>query len=123
MATPIFAKDAPPAAGPYSHATKTSTAIYCSGQIHMDNSGAVVDGTIAEKTALCVKNIKAVLAEAGSSIDKVVKTTVFLSDMSYFAEMNAEYEKHFSHKPSRSCVAVKTLPKNADVEIECIALP
>ncbi|SPN96875.1 probable BRT1 protein, down-regulated by mating factor B [Cephalotrichum gorgonifer] len=122
MATPIFAQDAPPAAGPYSHAVKTAGVIYCSGQIHMNSEGKLVDGSIADKTALCVRHIKAVLAAAGSSIDKVVKTTVFLSDMAHFAEMNGEYEKHFSHKPARSCVAVKTLPKNADVEIEVIAL-
>ncbi|KEZ44579.1 hypothetical protein SAPIO_CDS3616 [Scedosporium apiospermum] len=123
MATPVFTKNAPPAVGPYSQAIKTPGAIYCSGQVHFNTEGVLQDGTIAEKTALCIKNLEAVLTEAGSSIEKVVKTTVFLSDMASFAEMNGEYEKWFKHKPARSCVAVKTLPKNADVEIEAIALP
>ncbi|CAI4216281.1 unnamed protein product [Parascedosporium putredinis] len=124
MATPVYTKDAPPAVGPYSQAIKTASTIYCSGQVHFNTQGELItDATIAEKTALCIKNLQAVLTEAGSSIEKVVKTTVFLADMSSFAEMNGEYEKWFKHKPARSCVAVKTLPRNADVEIECIALP
>ncbi|KAL6869983.1 hypothetical protein ACO1O0_001318 [Amphichorda felina] len=117
----IFTKDAPAALGPY--AIKTPTTIYCSGQIPLTPEGVLVEGTIGEKTAQCCKNAQAVLEAAGSSLGKVVKTTIFISDMSFFADMNAEYEKWFSHKPARSCVAVKTLPKNVDVEIECIALP
>lgn len=74
------------------------------------------------KTAACCENVKAILAEAGSEISKVVKTTVFLDDMANFAEMNATYEKYFAHRPSRSCVAVRTLPKGVPVEIECVAL-
>ncbi|KAB5579892.1 YjgF/Yer057p/UK114 family [Coniochaeta sp. 2T2.1] len=110
-------------AGPYSHAIKTPTAIYCSGQIPSDKDGKLVEGTIQEKTAQCIKNLKAVLEEAGSGIEKVVKVNVFITDMGNFATMNEEYSKWFTHKPARSCVAVKTLPKNVDVEIECIALP
>ncbi|KAI0438777.1 endoribonuclease L-PSP [Xylaria telfairii] len=121
--TPVFSKDAAPPAGPYSHAIKTPTAIYCSGSIPMDSQGNLITGSITEKTTQVFKNLKAVLTEAGSSLDKVVKVNIFLADMSFFAEMNEEYAKWLTHKPARSCVAVKTLPKNVDVEIECIALP
>lgn len=90
----------------------------------MDATGnMLVDGTIGEKTALCFKNLKAVLLAAGSSLEKIVKVNIFLADMKDFAEMNQEYEKWMVHKPARSCVAVKQLPKGAEVEIECIALP
>lgn len=74
------------------------------------------------KTEQCIRNLKAILEEAGSGIHKVVKVTVFLSDMQHFAEMNGEYEKWFLHKPARSCVAVKSLRKAAEVEIEAIAI-
>ncbi|KAI0593885.1 Endoribonuclease L-PSP-domain-containing protein [Biscogniauxia sp. FL1348] len=121
--TPVFSKDAAPPAGPYSQAIKTPSAIYCSGQIPCDASGNLIEGTIGEKTAACINNLKAVLLAAGTSIQKVVKVNVFLTDMSLFAGMNEEYAKWFVHKPARSCVAVKQLPKGVDVEIECIALP
>ncbi|KAI1083208.1 Endoribonuclease L-PSP/chorismate mutase-like protein [Whalleya microplaca] len=121
--TPVFSKDAAPPAGPYSHAIKTPSAIYCSGQIPCDAAGNLVEGPIGVKTAACISNLKAVLTAAGSSIEKVVKVNIFLADMSLFADMNEEYAKWFTHKPARSCVAVKQLPKGVDVEIECIALP
>ncbi|KAJ3475887.1 hypothetical protein NLG97_g9310 [Lecanicillium saksenae] len=121
--TIIFTKDAPAPVGPYSQAIKTPFAIYCSGAIPLTAAGEFVGSNITTQTTQCCENLKAVLAEAGSSIPKVVKTMIFISDMAHFAEMNTEYEKYFSHKPARSCVAVKTLPKNVDVEIECIALP
>ncbi|EWZ49147.1 RutC family protein yabJ [Fusarium oxysporum f. sp. lycopersici MN25] len=95
--------------------------IYTSGQIPLTPDGELVKG-ITEQTRQVAKNVQGVLEAAGSSLAKVVKTTVFISDMSYFVEINTEYEKWFSHKPARSCVAVKTLPKNVDVEIEVIAL-
>ncbi|KAJ9428869.1 TdcF protein [Fusarium oxysporum] len=114
----VFTKDAPAALGPYVYPNM----IYCSGQIPLTPEGEMVQG-ITEQTRQACKNVQAVVEAAGSSISKVVKTTVFISDMSYFAEINTEYEKWFSHKPARSCVAVKTLPKNVDVEIEVIALP
>ncbi len=82
-----------------------------------------MSGSITDKTRQCIQNISAILSAAGSSIGKVVKVNVFLTDMDNFAEMNAMYEKHFGHKPARSCVAVKQLPKGVPVEIECIALP
>ncbi|KAG7292362.1 hypothetical protein NEMBOFW57_002397 [Staphylotrichum longicolle] len=111
-ATPVFTKNAAPPAGPYSQAIKTPTAIYCSGQIPCDAEGNLIEGTIQEKTAACIGNLKA-----------VVKVNAFLTDMANFASMNEEYAKWFTHKPARSCVAVKQLPKGVDVEIECIALP
>ncbi|KAL6904379.1 mitochondrial matrix factor [Trichoderma evansii] len=121
--TIVYTKEAPFPLGPYSQAIKTPTAIYCSGQIPLTADGTLIEGTIAEKTRKCCENLDVVLKQAGSSLSRVVKTTIFISDMAHFAEMNGEYEKFFSHKPARSCVAVKTLPKNVDVEIEAIALP
>ncbi|KAF4431485.1 hypothetical protein FACUT_8606 [Fusarium acutatum] len=115
----ISTRNAPAALGPY--AIKTPTVIYASGQISLIPDGELVKG-VTEQTRQAAKNVQAVLEAAGSSLAKVVKTTVFISDMSYFAEINTEYEKWFSHKPARSCVAVKTLPRNVDVEIEVIAL-
>ncbi|OKL58370.1 2-iminobutanoate/2-iminopropanoate deaminase [Talaromyces atroroseus] len=121
--TPVFAKDAAPPAGPYSHAIKANGLIFASGQIPCDASGTILaTGTIQEKTALCIANARAVLEAAGSSIAKVVKVTVFLTDMADFAAMNEEYAKHFTHKPARSCVAVSQLPKGVPVEVEVVAL-
>ncbi|RDA85754.1 hypothetical protein CP532_4565 [Ophiocordyceps camponoti-leonardi (nom. inval.)] len=128
----IFSKNAPERRKPRpdassppskSQAIKTPTAIYCSGQIPLTPDGKRVEGSISDQTTQCCKNLEAVLTEAGSSIRKVVKCNIFLSDMAHFAEMNSVYEKYFPHKPARSCVAVKTLPKEVDVEIEAIALP
>ncbi|EPE07853.1 endoribonuclease l-psp [Ophiostoma piceae UAMH 11346] len=119
----VFSEDAAFPAGPYSQAIKTPFAIFCSGQIPADKTGALIEGTIQDKTAQCIKNLEAVLKAADSSIAKVVKVNIFLASMDEFASMNEEYAKWFSHKPARSCVAVKTLPKNVDIEIECIALP
>lgn len=102
---------------------KTSHAIYCSGQLPADAQGNLVQGTMGEKTKACLNALSAVLTEAGSSLDKVVKVQIFLTDMKDFGEMNAEYEKFIKHKPARSCVAVKELPKGVNVEIECVALP
>ncbi|KAK2801830.1 hypothetical protein FQN50_007575 [Emmonsiellopsis sp. PD_5] len=118
----VFAKDACPPAGPYSHAIKANGQVFLSGAIPADQQGRVIEGTVAEKTELCCKNIAAVLAAAGTTVDRVVKVNVFLTDMADFAEMNGVYEKFFTHKPARSCVAVHQLPKGVPVEIECIAL-
>ncbi|KAI0993741.1 hypothetical protein K3495_g14443 [Podosphaera aphanis] len=123
---PIYTADAAFPAGPYSQAIKTQSTIYCSGQIPCTANGTLLTlstSTISEMTELCIKNIAAILTEAGSSIDRVVKVNVFLTTMDNFAEMNGTYEKWFKHKPARSCVAVKELPKGVPVEIECIALP
>ncbi|KAM9876187.1 protein hmf1 [Verticillium dahliae] len=119
----VYTKDAPFHYALQSQAVKTPTAIYLSGSIPLTADGKFVEGTIAEKTRQCILNLKAIVEEAGSSVEKIVKVNIFLADMDNFAEMNSEYEKWFSHKPARSCVAVKTLPKNVDVEIEAIALP
>lgn len=121
----IYTKDAAFPAGPYSQAIRAGNTIYCSGQIPSLATGEVLtleNHTIGELTAQCCKNLQAVLTAAGSSLDKVVKCNVFITTMDNFGPMNAEYEKYFSHKPARSCVAVKELPKGVPVEIECIAL-
>jgi len=118
----ITTEKAFPVAGTYTQAISALGIIFVSGQIPGEPSGELVTGSIAVQTAACCENIKAILAEAGSDISKVVKTTVFLDNMDNFAEMNATYEKYFEHKPARSCVAVKTLPKGVPVEIECMAL-
>jgi reactive intermediate/imine deaminase len=118
----VLSKDACPPLGPYSQAIKAAGQVFVSGQIPADAQGNLIEGSITQKTEQCCKSLEAILKAAGSEISKVVKCTIFLSDMQHFAEMNAEYEKWFSHKPARSCVAVKTLPKNVDVEIEAIAI-
>lgn len=123
MSEIVFTKGASAPVGPYSQAIKTPFAIFCSGQIPADKDGNLVEGTIQEKTAACIRALEAVLTEAGSSLAKVVKVNAFLADMGDFANFNEEYAKWFTHKPARSCVAVKTLPKNVDIEIECIATP
>lgn len=123
MMEQITTKEAPQAIGPYSQGMVFERLVFASGQIHMNpETGVLVDGTIAEKTERCIKNAEAVLKAGGSDLTKVIKSTVFLSDMSLFAEMNKTYEKYFSMPaPARSCVAVRELPKGADVEIELIA--
>lgn len=110
------------AAGPYSQAIRAGGTIFVAGQIPADTSGTLVEGSITDKTRQCCENLKAILEEAGSGLEKVVRCGVFLDDMKNFAEMNAEYEKWFAHKPARTCVAVKQLPKGVPVEIEAIAL-
>ena len=112
-------------AGPYSQAIKTSHAIYVSGQLPALPTGELPnDISMGDKAGLCLRNLEAILKEAGSDLRKVVKVVVFLTDMKNFADVNTEYEKWFStHKPARSCIAVHQLPKGAEVEIECVALP
>ena len=97
---------------------------FCSGQLPIDPAtGAFVEGGIKEQTCQSITNAKAVLCAAGLDLSKVVKTTVYLSDMSYFADMNEIYAQFFKEPfPARSAIAVKTLPKNAMVEVECIAV-
>ena len=113
-----------PVAGPYSQAIRTPHAIYVSGQLPALADGTLPSGTMAYKASLCIKNIHEILKESGSDLSKVVKMTVFLTDMKNFAEVNREYELHFRDvKPARSCVAVKELPKGVEVEMECVALP
>ena len=114
---------APAAIGPYSQAVKVNGMVFTSGQIALvPETGAVVEGGIKEQTTRICENLKAVLAAAGSSLEKVVKTTCFLADMADFAVFNEVYGGYFTSKPARSCVAVRTLPKNVLAEIEVIAL-
>jgi 2-iminobutanoate/2-iminopropanoate deaminase len=119
----ISTPTAPQAIGPYSQAIKINGLVYTSGQVALKADGSFNDGDIAAQTTQVFENLSEVLKAAGSGLEKVLKTTVFLSDMDNFADMNEVYAKNFGeHKPARSTVAVKTLPKNALVEIECIAL-
>lgn len=120
----IFTEKAPAAIGPYSQAIEANGMVFMSGQIPVDPStGSFVEGGIAEQTTQVFENIKNVLAEAGLTTANIVKTTVFLADMSLFAEMNEGYAKYFDGAfPARSAVAVKGLPKGALVEIECIVV-
>jgi 2-iminobutanoate/2-iminopropanoate deaminase len=97
--------------------------IFVSGQLPALANGTLITGSITHKTSACLGALSAILTEAGSSLQKIVKVQIFLTDMKYFAEMNQEYEKWITHKPARSCVAVKELPKGVEIEIECIALP
>ena len=114
---------APKAIGPYSQAIVVDGWVYCSGQIALDPAtGEVVAGDVTAQTERAMKNLTAVLAAAGSRLDLVVKTTVFLSSMSDFAAMNEIYGRHFgSHRPARATVAAAGLPRGVAVEIECVA--
>lgn len=119
----INTKSAPSAIGPYSQAIQVGNLVYTSGQIPIDPStGSFVEGGIKEQTRQSLSNVQAILKEAGLTMNDVIKTTVFLTDMNDFAEMNSVYAEFFSNPyPARSAVAVKTLPKGALVEIEVIA--
>ena len=119
----ISTKKAPAAIGPYSQAIRVGNIAYTSGQIPLDPAtGAFVEGGIKEQTRQALTNIKAILEEAGTSMDNVVKTTVFMANMDDFADMNAVYAEFFTEPyPARSAVAVKSLPKGALIEIEVIA--
>lgn len=120
----ISSEKAPGAIGPYSQAIEAGGMVFVSGQLPVDAAtGEFAPGGVAEQTKQSFENIKHILAEAGLTTANIVKTTVFLSDMSLFAEMNAVYATYFEGAfPARSAVAVKALPKNAMVEIECIAV-
>lgn len=118
----IYTKNAPEAIGPYSQAVTVGNLVFTSGQIAIDPAdGQVHATTIEEQTHRVCQNLCAVLEASGSSLSRVVKTTCFLSDMSDFAAFNGVYGTYFEGKPARSCVAVKTLPKNVLVEIDVIA--
>ena len=118
----IYTKSAPEAIGPYSQAIKVGNLVFTSGQIAINpETGAVEATDIQGQTEQVCKNLCAVLLEAGTSIENVVKTTCFLSDMADFAAFNEVYGKYFVNKPARSCVAAKQLPKNVLCEIEVIA--
>ncbi|MBQ2960183.1 MAG: RidA family protein [Oscillospiraceae bacterium] len=115
--------NAPAAIGPYSQAVAVNGFLFTSGQIALDPaSGEIVGSDIATQAQRCCENLKAVLEANGLDFDAVIKTTCFLADMGDFAAFNEVYAKYFVSKPARSCVAVKTLPKNVLCEIELIAL-
>ena len=122
MSNAVHTKNAPEAIGPYSQAIVTGNLVFTSGQIPLNPlNGQIVGENITEQTEQVCKNLKVVLEAAGSSLEKAVKTTCFLSNMDDFAAFNEIYAKYFVNKPARSCVAVKTLPKNVLVEVEVIA--
>ncbi|MBQ8134106.1 MAG: RidA family protein [Clostridia bacterium] len=122
MSEKVYTKNAPDAIGPYSQAVKVNGLVFTSGQIAINPaSGNVEADTIEGQTEQVMKNLGAVLEEAGSSFDNAVKTVCFLADMNDFAAFNEIYGKYFTSKPARSCVAVKTLPKNVLCEVEVIA--
>lgn len=118
----IYTKNAPDAIGPYSQAVKVGGFLFTSGQIAINPQTSAVEATDIEgQTEQVCKNLCALLEAAGTSMDKVIKTTCFLADMNDFAAFNGVYATYFTSKPARSCVAVKTLPKNVLVEVEVIA--
>jgi len=118
----ISTNNAPAAIGPYSQAIKLGDFIFTSGQIPINPSTGEMETEIKAATEQVIKNIKGILEEAGCSLDKVIKTTVFLKDMNDFAAMNEVYAQYFGEKaPARSCVEAAKLPKDAVVEIEAIA--
>ncbi|MBQ5730157.1 MAG: RidA family protein [Bacteroidaceae bacterium] len=123
MIKKVYTSAAPEAIGPYSQAIICGNMLFTSGQIPINPAtGNVEAEDITAQATQVMKNLSAVLAEAGTSFEKVVKTTCFLSDMGDFAAFNAVYAEYFTSKPARSCVAVKTLPKNVLVEVEVIAV-
>ncbi|MGX8702337.1 RidA family protein [Caproiciproducens sp.] len=123
MSQVISTKEAPAAIGPYSQAIGAGNTVYLSGQIPIiPATGEIAEGGITVQSEQVMRNIAAVLKAAGADFTNAVKTTCFLADMADFAAFNAVYEKYFTGKPARSCVAVKQLPKNVLVEVEVIAV-
>ena len=122
MLQKVSTTKAPAAIGPYSQGIIVANMLYASGQIPIiPETGAIAEGDITVQAEQAIKNVGAILAEAGCGYEDVVKTTCFLADMADFATFNAVYEKYFTGKPARSCVAVKQLPKNVLCEVEVIA--
>jgi len=124
MTEPVHTDGAPKAIGPYSQAIRANGLVFASGQIPLDPAtGELIQGGIAEQTERVLRNLKAVLEAAGSSLDSVVRTTVYLVDLGDFAEMNAAYGRFFKEAPpARSTVQVSRLPRDARIEIDVIAL-
>lgn len=123
MIKKISTTNAPAAIGPYSQAVVCDNMLYTSGQIPLDPAtGNVVEGGITRQTEQVMENIAAILLEAGTTFDNVVKTTCFIADMADFAAFNEVYAKYFTNSPARSCVAVKALPKGVLAEVEVIAV-
>jgi 2-iminobutanoate/2-iminopropanoate deaminase len=124
MKETVSTDNAPGAIGPYSQAIKTGGMVFCSGQIPIDPAtGEFVSDVVSEQTEQVLRNLGEVLKAAGTSLDNVVKTTVFLADMGDFAEMNEVYGRFFNdNKPARATVQAAGLPRDAKVEIDCIAV-
>ena len=124
MKETVTTENAPGAIGPYSQAVKAGGMVFCSGQIPIDpKTGEFVSQVVSEQTEQVLKNLSEVLNAAGTSVDNVVKTTVFLADMNDFVEMNEVYGRYFSdNKPARATVQAARLPRDAKVEIECTAV-
>lgn len=122
MLQKISTEKAPAAIGPYSQAIKAGNILFTSGQIPIDPSSGEIKGSeITEQAEQVMKNVGAILEEAGTTYQNVIKTTCFLADMEDFAAFNAVYEKYFTEKPARSCVAVRQLPKSVLCEVEAVA--
>lgn len=117
----INSTNAPKAIGPYCQAVAFNNILFTSGQIPLNLEGEIVGTNITEQAEQVMKNLSAVLEEAGTNFENTIKTTCFLSDMRNFQEFNEVYAKYFTSNPARSCVAVKELPKNVLVEVEVIA--
>ena len=123
MIQTVSTPHAPAAIGPYSQAKKTGDLVFTSGQIALSpKDGSLVGSDIRAQTEQVMQNLQAVLQEAGSDFDHVVKTLCFLADIADFAAFNEVYGRYITSAPARSCVAVKALPKNALVEVECVAV-
>ena len=123
MYTVIHTQHAPKAIGPYSQAISANGFVFASGQIPVDPAtGDIAGDTIESQTEQVLVNLRAVLEAANATMDDIVKTTCFLSDMANFAAFNEVYAKHIRNNPARACVAVKALPKNGLVEVEAIAV-
>lgn len=119
----IFAEKAPKAIGPYSHAIQTGNLIFCSGQTPLNPESMIIEGvSVTEQTTLVLNNLETVLKEAGCNRNNIIKTSVFLKNFADFEKMNQAYSAFFGeHKPARTTVEVSRLPKEALVEIECVA--
>ena len=122
MTEKVYTQNAPDAIGPYSQAVKANGFVFTSGQIAINPATGNVEATDIEgQTEQVMKNLKAVLEASGSSLENAIKTVCFLADMNDFGKFNEIYGNYFTSKPARSCVAVKTLPKNVLCEVEVIA--
>jgi len=119
----LFTENAPAPVGPYSQAVKTGNMLYCSGEISIDpKTNEIFTGDVQKQTEMVMENVRAVLTEAGLDFKNIIKTMIFLTNMDDFAKVNEVYAKYFpENPPARSCVAVCTLPKNVNVEVEVIA--
>ncbi|CAI7643544.1 unnamed protein product [Penicillium pancosmium] len=119
----VNTEEAPPPRPFYNQALVANGFVFCSGQLPKDSTGKIVCGTVQDRANQCIKNLKAVLESAGSSLEKMVEVNVFLADMADFEKMNETYLQWFSEiKPVRTCVAVKSIPEYTDVEMKCVAL-